>query len=123
MPPFEPTRPIAGDAEEFLRRIATGVGSLVGEAFFARLVQLLRETLECDFVFVGRVDSRDDPRHVTTVAVQTRDGAGENFTYGLGETPCEQVAGGRPCVIANRARTSRSSPCCTRRTAPRLWPP
>ncbi|MCR4345777.1 MAG: MEKHLA domain-containing protein [Sulfuricaulis sp.] len=79
-----------------LREIAQAISMASGEEFFRHLVAALCQTLEADFAFIGRLDA-DDPNRIHVMAVCVRGEIGQNFSYQLHGTPCENVVGREPC--------------------------
>jgi len=84
-------------AEEAVKTIAKGVSSTTGDAFFRTLVENLGVALRADCVLIGEVPP--DLSRAESIATWTKEGVGENFTYLLKGTPCEEVASGRSCTI------------------------
>ncbi|MBI5782972.1 MAG: GAF domain-containing protein, partial [Gammaproteobacteria bacterium] len=79
-----------------LHEIAQAISTASGEEFFRRLATALCQTLEADFAFIGRLDA-DDPHRIHVMAVCVRGEIGQNFSYHLHGTPCENVVGREPC--------------------------
>jgi signal transduction histidine kinase/CheY-like chemotaxis protein/ABC-type amino acid transport substrate-binding protein len=85
--------------EEVILNISAGVSAATGESFLFELVRYLARATEADIAFVGeqQIDGRE--HYIHTLAVQTREGRGEPFTYNLSGTPCEKVFTGEMCII------------------------
>ena len=83
-------------SDNILREIAQAISTASGEEFFRRLAEALCQTLEADFAFIGRLDA-DDPNRIHVMAVCVRGEIGQNFSYHLHGTPCENVVGREPC--------------------------
>lgn len=83
-----------------LHTIARDVSGLHGENYFNTLTEFLAESLQGDFVFIGRVS--DDKSSVHTLALIIDDQVQENCCYELKGTPCERVVNGGPqCFNGN----------------------
>ncbi len=83
-------------SDNILREIAQAISTASGEEFFRRLAEALCQTLEADFAFIGRLDA-DDSNRIHVMAVCVRGEIGQNFSYHLHGTPCENVVGREPC--------------------------
>jgi PAS domain S-box-containing protein len=79
-------------AEETLRQIVEGISPATGEDFFRALVNYLTRSCQIDLALVGRLDS-ENADQIQTIAGSRQGSPIENFTYGLADTPCENVVG------------------------------
>jgi PAS domain S-box-containing protein len=76
--------------EEALRLIVEGTAAKTGEEFFKSCVQYLAQVLEVRYALIAQfVDS--EKSIATTLAFWAGDDFGDNFTYNLRGTPCENV--------------------------------
>ncbi len=76
--------------ERMVFDIAQGVAASTGEFFFRSLVERLLLALDADTSFVGEL-AKDDPTRIQTIAVHTRAGAGNAFSYSLEGSPCRRI--------------------------------
>lgn len=90
--------------EQALQLIVEGTAAKIGEEFFKTCVQYLAQALEVSYAFIAEfVDSKK--LNATTLAFWAVDEFGENFTYNLGRTHCENVyTQGDLCVYPNSVR-------------------
>ncbi len=77
-------------SEEALRRVAEGLTTATGEAFYRSLVQSLGEALGVRYAFIGRMVPQDSTK-IETLAVYANGQVVDNMVYELGGTPCENV--------------------------------
>ncbi|MBE9228007.1 PAS domain S-box protein [Phormidium sp. LEGE 05292] len=91
--------------EQALRLIVEGTAAKTGAAFFKSCVQYLAQVLEVRYALIAEfVDS--EKLQVKTLAFWAGDDFGDNFTYNLAGTPCENVyAQGELCVYPNSVRS------------------
>ncbi|MFB2834808.1 PAS domain S-box protein [Floridanema evergladense] len=76
--------------EQALRLIVEGTAAKTGEAFFQTCVQYLAQVLEVRYAFIAVfVDS--EKLVANTLAFWAGDDFGDNFTYNLACSPCENV--------------------------------
>ncbi len=93
--------------EQSIQRIAEGVSSLTGDAFFSSLVQWLGRTIGASHVFIGELTS-PSMDHVETKAACIRGELVDSFEYHLAGTPCEnllKLGNGRPGIGSYTAGT------------------
>lgn len=84
-------------AEEMMRFIVEGTSAATGEDFFRLLVKNLAVALHYRYAVIGQL-SGEDSDLVTTLSFWKGHDYGENITYNLAGTPCQQVFGsGEPC--------------------------
>ncbi len=81
--------------DEIIELIHAGTAGITGEAFFNELTCRLGELLHVEYAFVGTVG---EDRKVETVAIWNDGEFGENFTYSLEDTPCENVVDQTTCI-------------------------
>jgi signal transduction histidine kinase len=81
-------------AEEAFRLIVVGTAATTGSDFFQSLVQHMAQALRARYAFVTTCD---DQKHARTLAFWKGDGFGENFQFGIADTPCEKVLHGELC--------------------------
>jgi PAS domain S-box-containing protein len=79
-------------AQAALKALLALTASGSGEEFFRLVVQQLAEFFAVKYVLLGTLEETA-PRRVRTLANWAGDGLGENFSYDLAGTPCEQVGG------------------------------
>ncbi|HBA64697.1 MAG TPA: ATPase [Methylococcaceae bacterium] len=84
-----------------LEAIIKGTSSVVGETFFASLVECLASVLNMRFAFVAEIDSSDF-RKARTIAFWNGEMVGENFSYDICGTPCENVIKKRISVFSEK---------------------
>lgn len=89
-------------AEETLRNLAAGFGSVTGEEFFHKLVTHLAKSTRMDFACIGEL-AVDRPGTVNVVAMYDR-GQFVSFRYELDGAPCEQVVGQNVVSVPSGAR-------------------
>jgi PAS domain S-box-containing protein len=82
--------------ETALRTISEGTAALTGLEFFRTVARLAAGTLESRYALVAEVVGERRDR-VSTLAFWQDGGFGENVTYPLAGTPCEDVIEGRVC--------------------------
>lgn len=76
--------------EQALRLIVEGTAAKTGEAFFKTCVQYLAQVLDVRYALISEfVDS--EKASAKTLAVWSGDGFGDNITYNLVGTPCQDV--------------------------------
>ena len=86
--------------ERMVFDIAQGVAATTGENFFRSLVERLLLALNADLAFVGELPI-GDLTQVRTIAVQQATGPGENFSYQLEGSPCQQILHHGVCAYPN----------------------
>ncbi len=82
-------------AEEALTKLAEGLHSPAGEAFFSSLVQALGQAIGADRAFVGALE--DEGKRVRTIAAWAHGSPIASFDYALSGAPCEKVIGQGLC--------------------------
>ena len=80
-------------SDEVVRKIADGISSQIGEAFFHSLTKNLAEIFSTDFAFIGLLDEQD-PKQVNTVSLCINGRIVDNKNFELEHTPCDHVVGG-----------------------------
>lgn len=89
--------------EEMLRAVTAGTAAVTGDDFFASLVGHLAVALQVRYAFVARcLDDRQS--QVQTLAFWMGDHLGENVTYNVAETPCQDVLNGRTCLYGDNVQ-------------------
>ncbi|GAB4255285.1 MAG: hypothetical protein Kow0065_03200 [Methylomicrobium sp.] len=78
------------EARNTLEAIISGTSSVVGETFFPSLVECLAKVFAVRFAFVAEIDDKKS-QTAKTIAFWNGEKIGENFSYDLCGTPCEQV--------------------------------
>ncbi len=73
-----------------LRDIEKTLSNLNGKNYFTQLVQLLREVTNADYTFIATIDPTANT--AKSLAVQSRVGPENNFSYPLAGTPCSDLA-------------------------------
>ncbi|HEY7162685.1 MAG TPA: sigma 54-interacting transcriptional regulator, partial [Acidobacteriota bacterium] len=85
------------DAEETLRSIMEGTASFTGSDFFQSLVKHLAHSLNLKYAFITECTDSSNTE-LRTLAFWNGQGYGENFSYSIKGTPCEEVArDGKEC--------------------------
>jgi signal transduction histidine kinase/ActR/RegA family two-component response regulator len=83
-------------SEQILRHLVAGTAAVTGADFFQALVRSLAQSLQVRYAMIsGCIDT--PPTRVCTYAFWQGDSFGENETYDLYGTPCEQVFKGQGC--------------------------
>ena len=82
-----------------LKKIVSTIDRNYGVNFFNSIVQSLAETIQCDYVFIGKLDIEN--RISKTVAVSAMGNIVDNFQYDLENTPCSNVADDSVCCYPN----------------------
>ena len=77
-------------SEQALRAIVKGTSWKVGHTFFDTSVECLAKAMGVRFGFIAELDSKA-PSLLTTVAMWDTDHVTANFSYGVKNTPCENV--------------------------------
>ncbi len=83
-----------------LEAIIKGTSSVVGDTFFASLVECLASLLNMRFAFVAEMDGNDFKAR--TIAFWNGEMVGENFSYDICGTPCENVIKKRISVFSEK---------------------
>ena len=73
-----------------LLEVTQGVAAATGEAFFYALVQHFTKVLEVDYAYIGLV-ANPETETLDTIAVCDKGEIIDNFSYSLGDTPCQEV--------------------------------
>ncbi|MBX7246378.1 MAG: EAL domain-containing protein [Candidatus Sumerlaeaceae bacterium] len=84
--------------EQTLRSLAEGTAAVTGEEFFRTLVRRIAEAFEAKYVFIGVLQSEKRDK-IQTMAFWKNGRPGENFSYELSGSPCEQVVGQEVCYF------------------------
>ncbi|NVK51372.1 MAG: HAMP domain-containing histidine kinase [Flavobacteriaceae bacterium] len=71
----------------------------LGERFFEEVVIKLNKTLNADYTFIGKLCEKKIC--VETIALVSKQGLVDNFSYELKGTPCENVIGKNACSYSN----------------------
>lgn len=71
----------------------------LGDKFFEKIVTKLNKTLSADYTFIGKLNKEGS--EIKTVALVSKQGLIENFSYNLKGTPCENVVGQNACSYAD----------------------
>lgn len=79
-----------------LRHFSDLVGKSSGQDYFDLVVLALSEILECNFVFIGKLDQQH--AYAETLSLAANGQLAENFTYSLEHTPCEEVSKDNICL-------------------------
>lgn len=79
--------------EETIRKIADGVSSQIGEAFFQSLTQHLAKIFSAEYTFIGLLD-KHKPNKINTVSLCIHGEIVDNMSYELEHTPCDHVISG-----------------------------
>ena len=87
-----------------LRSVVEGTAAKTGEDFFYSLVYHLTCALSVSYAFVTEC-METTPERVCTLAFWCDRDFGENFEYGIANTPCEQVIGGLSCYYPRNLRS------------------
>jgi PAS domain S-box-containing protein len=82
-------------AEQILLTMAEEVSAKTGHEFFNSLVRYLSHTIGVKYAFIGELQEDDT---VNTISVYAGGQAGENFSYALADTPCNNVIGKEVCI-------------------------
>ena len=91
-------------AEETLRAITEGTAAVTGGDFFRPLARHLAQALQIRYSFI--TECTDETKtQVRTLASWTGDNFGEDMTFSLRGTPCEQVIAGDVCHYPNRLQS------------------
>jgi len=77
-------------AEIMMRSLVEGTAKATGRDFFDKLVQHLATALNCRFAIIGVLDD-SKPRQIKTLSYWNKNKIGENFTFEIIGTPCENV--------------------------------
>ncbi|MGH7848527.1 MAG: hypothetical protein ACREQW_25590, partial [Candidatus Binatia bacterium] len=85
-----------GRAEEILRIVTEGTATVTGGDFFRSLVRHLAQALQVRYAFVAQC-TEETKTAVQTMAFWTGENCGENITFSLHGTPCENVISGEAC--------------------------
>jgi two-component sensor histidine kinase len=85
----------APSLEEALRLIVEGTAAVTGRDFFRALVRHLAAVLRMRYALVAEVT--EDGQRARPLAWWTGEGLGENDSYDLADTPCEQVTSRHFC--------------------------
>lgn len=67
----------------------------LGDSLFEHIVIKLNDALSADYTFIGELNH--DRSQITTIALTSKKGLLENFSYDVKDTPCELVIGQKPC--------------------------
>ncbi|MFS1702446.1 EAL domain-containing protein [Alteromonas sp. AMM-1] len=78
-----------------LRRFSDLVGKTSGQNYFDLVVLALSDILDCNFVFIGKLDKHHT--YAETLSLAANGKLAENFTYSLANTPCEDVSKDNIC--------------------------
>ncbi len=89
--------------EDALRNLATSFAHLSGRPFFEAVSHHLASALDVGFVFVGKLDSSQ--RAVTVLGGWAQGGPMGPLTYGLADTPCDNVMGKQACLYPSAVQT------------------
>ena len=76
--------------DETVRKIANGITSQIGEAFFQSLTKNLAEIFSAEFTFIGLLDEHN-PKQVNTVSLCIDGEIVDNLSFDLEHTPCNEV--------------------------------
>ncbi len=76
--------------DETVRKIANGITSQIGEAFFQSLTKNLAEIFSAEFTFIGLLDEHN-PKQVNTVSLCIHGEIVDNLSFDLEHTPCNEV--------------------------------
>ena len=87
-------------AVEAMRVVAEELSGLTGDDLFQTLVRRLVEILGVAYAAVGEWDETR-PQMISTAAFCAQGEIGENISYELPGSPCEQVFGQRLCIYAD----------------------
>ena len=75
---------------------------VAGIEYLKKIVKNIAQTFECKYVLVGHA-VKPDSDSIQTDVVWAGTDYGDNFTYSLTGTPCENVlSGNRACVYPNK---------------------
>ncbi len=88
--------------EATLVEVARGIVGTTGDEVFSALVRQLARALEADHAFVGELDAA--AQRVRTVSVWSDGKAGENFDYGLPDSPCADVLRTGTCLFPDEVQ-------------------
>ena len=80
-----------------LRSVVEGTAAVTGKNFFRSLVYHLTRALCVSYAFVTECLEKTVPERVCTLAFWCKEDFGQNFEYGIANTPCERVIGGLSC--------------------------
>jgi PAS domain S-box-containing protein len=80
--------------EELLHTVVEGTATSTGREFFRSLVTSLAQGLRLKYSFIAECEPDAVAR---TLAFWDGDRLGEDFSYPLSGTPCQEVVGGRTC--------------------------
>jgi len=83
-------------AEDALKNIATGLPAATGEEFFDKVVRRLSESLEMDYVLIGKLTGENLDR-IAVIAAWGRGEAIDPFEYALEDAPCGKIVGQNIC--------------------------
>jgi len=79
--------------------LSTATAGLVGQAYFAALVEIVCRILEIDYAHVGEIDPLN--KRVQTLAAWDSGRHVDNMDYDLKGTPCAEVTAHEYCVYNN----------------------
>lgn len=85
-------------AEDALRNIASKFSSVSGLEFLVKVCEHVGQTLDMDYVFVGKL--KPGKKNVEVVTGYRKNGILTPFEYNLENTPCEKVIGQSICSYA-----------------------
>ena len=88
---------VKGPTEDFFGDVSSFVLSGTNEDQLLWVLSRIRSALNLSYAFVGELAGSDWNR-VDVVALDTEGGRGENFSYDLAKTPCEDVLTASACV-------------------------
>lgn len=83
------------ESDNVFKAIVEGTSSVIGEQFFRSLAQHLAQAMNMRYAFIAEMDDLFTARVISIWA----DGKiGDNFSYDIRHTPCENVVGKELCV-------------------------
>ena len=80
-----------------LRSILAGLSNKSGDDFCDAIVVSLQNSIASDYCYVARISP--DKKSARTIAVSNQGVLAENFSYGLENTPCADVADASVCIF------------------------
>ncbi|QOY54978.1 PAS domain S-box protein [Candidatus Sulfurimonas marisnigri] len=89
-----------------LKNIIEALKNSSGQQFFERIVLSMASSMDVDYVFIARLDSKKN--NSTTIALTAKGKIVDNFSYELKNTPCADV--------------SENSVCCFTQDITKLYP-
>lgn len=84
---------------DHLKLVIESLGNSSGQEFFEKIVKSLADAINCEYVFIGRVDFEENVSR--TIALCANGEIVDNFEYNLNDTPCEDVAHSAVCHYPN----------------------